>query len=82
MELKIKILEDSFEPTKTKMICVPKHKYADVHLCFDFGNCNVPFAGLSMNDGTYSDKESQFKALSELGYNIADAWNEKYNLKS
>lgn len=81
MELKIKIQDEGFEPTKTKMICVPKHKYADVHLSFDFGNCNISFADLSANDGTYSDKKSQFKALSELGYNIANAWNEKYNLK-
>lgn len=81
MEIKIKIMDEGFEPKITKMICVPKDKYADVHLCFDFGNCNISFAELSADDGTYSDKESQFKALSELGHNIANAWNEKYNLK-
>ena len=81
MEIKIKTFNFGFEPTTTKMICVPKHKYADVHLCFDFKNGNIQFASLSMNDGTYSDKESQFESLSKLGYNIANAWNEKYNLK-
>lgn len=81
MELKIGILEQAFDPTKTKMTCISKHKYADVHLAFAIGGAFISFADLSANDGTYSDKESQFEALTELGENIAKAWNEKYNLK-
>lgn len=30
-------MDEGFEPTKTKMVCVSKDKYADVHLCFDIG---------------------------------------------
>ena len=81
MELKIKILDGGFDPTKTKMTCISKHKYSDVELAFKIGNSFLGFAELEANDGTYSDKETQFESLKELGENIAIAWNEKYNLK-
>lgn len=84
MNLNIKILGEPIDPTKTKMVCLSKHKYADVELCFKIGEgygSIIAFAELSANDGTYSDKQSQFDALKEFGENIATAWNEKYKLK-
>lgn len=82
IEFSGKFIKGTLQADKSRMVCIKKHKYQDVHLAFrpldNPVGALLQFADLDMGDGTFRDKERQFEALGQIGDKIAECWNKEY----
>ena len=84
MEIKHKFnhVQGNFETETGKIVCVPKHKYSDVSLCFK-ANMNIAFANIVLHSNDLAiEAQEVFEDATNLGNEIEKRWNEYPKIKA
>ena len=75
VNMKFEHVSGTFDMDTDKLVCVSKHKYKDVYLCFKSG-MNVNFAEIKLYDsGRFKEKEATYSSAVKLGKEIVRRWN-------
>ena len=71
---KFQNLSGSFDTETGLLVCVAKHKYRSVDLCFK-DEMNIPFAEIALSEPSFSAASSVFEDAQILGNEIVKRWN-------
>lgn len=71
---KFQNLSGSFDTETGLLVCVAKHKYRSVDLCFK-DKMNIPFAEIALSEPSFSAASSVFEDAQILGNEIVTRWN-------
>lgn len=73
---KFRFVEGDFDTKSGEIVCVKKHKYSSVDLCFK-ANMNIPFASIQLHSSdTLMDAQEVYEGACTLGDEIVRRWNE------
>lgn len=79
---KIDFVEGAFDTETGELICVEKHKYGEVTLCFK-ENMNIPFARIKLHSkNSLGAAKAVMEDAYQLGEEICRRWNSQKKIQS